>query len=158
MDSEIYKMIYIDKINEELEYELGLYIIDFEIHKEIKSDNIRILGHYFIKNNKNKSKLIINNKKYNLKEFININEFKEDKIKIKIILNKDLSNISHMFENCAKLEELSINDEIINFYDGFDEGWEYSSDNSDNSDNSNDNSYYDNFYNKQKFDFVSSDS
>ena len=49
MDSEIYKMIYIDKINEELEYELGLYIIDFEIHKEIKSDNIRILGHYFQK-------------------------------------------------------------------------------------------------------------
>ena len=30
-----------------------------------------------------------------------------------MILNKDLSNISHMFQNCAKLIKLSIYDDIL---------------------------------------------
>ena len=54
----------------------------------------------FVKNNKNKGKLIINNKKYKLTKFINVKEFKDDIIKINMILSKELSNISHLFENC----------------------------------------------------------
>ena len=102
---EKYKMIYTKNINEELEKEL---LYESEIMKEIKSDNIRILGHDFVKNNKYKAKLIINNKKYKLKEFINGKEFKDDKINISIILSKGLSNISHIFDKCVKLIELSI--------------------------------------------------
>ena len=59
-----------------------------------------------MKNNKNKGKLIINNKKYKLKEFINSNEIKNDIIKINIILSKEISNISHLFDNCYKLKEI----------------------------------------------------
>ena len=50
-----------------------------------------------MKNNKNKAKLIINNKKYSLKEFVNNKEF--NKMKINMILSKDMSDMSHMFKN-----------------------------------------------------------
>ena len=71
-----------------------------------------------MKNNRNKAKLIINNKNYRLKEFINNKEFFGDKVKINMILGKDISNICHMFENCAKLLEISIyDDDIINIDD-----------------------------------------
>ena len=55
--------------------------------KKENSDYIRILGEYFCRNNKNKGKLIINNKKYYLKEFIEIKNMKEERIKIKMIIN-----------------------------------------------------------------------
>ena len=105
MEVERYKMIYTKKIRIELEDELS-YIIRNIIDKENKSDNIRLLGKDFVKNNKNKGKLIINNKKYKLKEFININEIKNNIIKINMILSKELSNISHLFNNCVKLKEI----------------------------------------------------
>ena len=41
----------------------------FEDDKEYSGDIIRILDKYFIKNNKNKFRLIYNNKKYELKEY-----------------------------------------------------------------------------------------
>ena len=53
-----YKMKYITKMNEELENKLESFIQ--EIKEEITSNDIRILGHYFVKNNKNKANLIIN--------------------------------------------------------------------------------------------------
>ena len=81
MEVEEYKMVYKTKNDEILIYELNL--INKKLYKEIKSDNIRILGKDFVKNNKNKGKLIINNKKYKLKEFININEIKNDITKTK---------------------------------------------------------------------------
>ena len=104
MEVERYKMIYTKKINEELKLKLP-YIVRNIIDEENKSDNIRLLGKDFLKNNKNKGKLIINNKKYELKEFINSNEIKGDKIKIYMILIKELPNISHIFDNCYKLKE-----------------------------------------------------
>ena len=106
-------MIYITKMNKKLEEKMKH--LNNEIKEEIRSNNIRILGHDFVKNNKNKAKLIINNKKIKLKELINSKEIQSDKIKINmIILNKELSNISHMFENCAKLIKLSYFNNIIN--------------------------------------------
>ena len=70
-----------------------------------------------MKNNKNKGKLIINNKKYKLKEFINFKEFKDGKIKINIILSKELSNISHIFDNCENLKEFFFCDDTRFFDD-----------------------------------------
>ena len=58
MESEIYKMIY---------------------KKDKYINNTGILGKDFIKNNRNKVKISINNKKYNFKEIIDINKNKEDK-------------------------------------------------------------------------------
>ena len=59
MEVERYKMIYTKKINEELKSVLP-YDVRKIIDKKNKSDNIRILGNDFVKNNKNKGKLIIN--------------------------------------------------------------------------------------------------
>ena len=102
MEVERYKMIYKTKIDKIL---LDKIIFrNIKLYNEIKNDNIRILGNVFV-NNRNKGKLIINNKKYKLKEFIN-NEIKDDIIKINMILSKDLSNIGHLFHNSAKLKEI----------------------------------------------------
>jgi len=98
MEVEIYKLTYTKKINKKLEEKIKYWETLLE---EIHSDNIRILGNYFMNNNKNRAKLLINNKKYNLKEFVNKKECTEDKFKIKIVLSKEISNISHMFEDCA---------------------------------------------------------
>ena len=81
MELERYKMIYTKIISEKLKWKLP-YDVEKIIEKENQSDNIRILGNDFVKNNKNKGKLIINNKKNKIKEFINSNEIKGDKIKI----------------------------------------------------------------------------
>ena len=83
---------------------------------ENKSNNLRILGDDFVKNNINKGKLIINNKKFSLKSIISINEVKKGKIEI--ILLKNIYNRSCMFKNCETLESfllLSIknNNDII---------------------------------------------
>ena len=59
MEVERYKMIYTKKINEELKSVLP-YNVRKIIDKEKESDNIRLLGKDFVKNNKNKGKLIIN--------------------------------------------------------------------------------------------------
>ena len=77
MNAEIFKMIYLSKIDQSLH-------IKSKLTEEILSDNIRILGHKFIKNNINKAKLIINNKKYRLKKLINNKKIKYNKIKINI--------------------------------------------------------------------------
>ena len=80
--------------------------------KKENSDYIRILGEYFCRNNKNKGKLIINNKKYYLKEFIEIKNMKEKRIKIKMLINKNLYDKSYMFNDCESLLELTINDNL----------------------------------------------
>ena len=128
MEIERYKMIFTtEKIENKINDISTELIIRKKIEDEIFSDNIRILGQNFVKNNKNKAKLIKNNKKCNLKELINNKEFTGDKIKINMILSKDISNISYMFEDCAKLLEISddendnlnINDEEENKFNEF---------------------------------------
>ena len=132
MEVEKYKMIYTTKIKKELKDKITKFYIGQKLKKEIYSDNIRILGHDFVKNNKNKAKLIINNKKYGLKDLVNYKEFINDKIKINMILSKDISNISHMFKNCVKLLKISIDDDFININDEkfykFEEFFDYNND------------------------------
>ena len=91
MKEESYKMIYKTR-NEKKE------------HKKI----IRIIGKNFCRNNRNKSKLIINNKKSNLLEYIKIKNNNNENIKI--ILN--FSNKSYMFKDCESLIEFSIIDKL----------------------------------------------
>ena len=146
MEGEIYKMIYVSKIEERLESEIEYW--KEEIKDKIKSKNIRILGHHFFEHNKNKAKLIINNKKYELKEIINCNEVKDDKIKIKMILSKELSEIKQTFKNCCKLKEILSVDGVINFVDEEPQEFEnnYNDYNIDNNNESNDYNNFD-FYN-----------
>ena len=151
MEIERYKMIYTKKVNKRLEKEINLYLKEKTIEK-IKSDNIRVLGHDFVKNNKNKAKLIINNKKYSLKEFIDSKDFFNDKIKINMILIKELSNISHLFKDCFKLQELSIYDNTINIDDEIEKIEQHNDYDIYNIDGSKDSSYYDNFYKNLKKD------
>jgi len=102
MEDKIYKMIYLGNTDKILKDKIKYPIKEQTIIEELASNKIRILGHDFVKNNKNKAKLIINNKKHKLEEFININknikEFGVDKLKIGIILYNGLSNISCFFK------------------------------------------------------------
>ena len=78
--------------------------------KEYSGDVIRILDKYFIKNNKNKGKLIYNNKKYELKEYFEEidNNYKDiDIIKIKLYGINNISDMSRMFYGCYHLSSFS---------------------------------------------------
>ena len=66
----------------------------------------RELGKDFEKNNRNKGKLIINNKKYPIESVIQINNINQNYIKMVIIRN--IYNKSCMFKNCELLESLNI--------------------------------------------------
>ena len=116
MEVERYKMIFhnpnnIENKTKEIIYKVQIEnendnkkIIKGEMEKEKKEAKLKILGHQFVKNNKNKCKLIIYNKKYSLNEFFIIKENKYDNIKIGLILIKDLCNRSFIFENCKSLK------------------------------------------------------
>ena len=95
MEKEIYKMIY--KINKKA------------------ANNLTILGEEFVKNNKNKGKLSINNKKQFLKNSITIDNIKQSKLKIKIILNTYNYNKCALFKNCDSLLQVLIEDEVKNY-------------------------------------------
>ena len=71
--------------------------MEVEIYKmlyKIDRNNLTVLGEIFVKNNKHKGKLIINNKKKKISESINIISNRDDKIKIKILLAKNIHNKS----------------------------------------------------------------
>ena len=80
----------------------------------LDNDILNIFGKAFVKNNRNKAKLIIENKKYNLKDFIKLNNFKKSELKIDILLRQDISNISYMFNKCESLLEFSMKNNIKN--------------------------------------------
>ena len=90
--------------------EIIRYQMKYKIGKRGRNNNnLNILGKDFVKNNINKGKLIIENKKYYLKEYIKLNNynFKKSEIKIDILLSQDICNISYMFNNIESLSEFS---------------------------------------------------
>ena len=90
--------------------------MDADIYKMIyNKNNSRILGKYFVKNNKNKGKLIINNKKFKIKEYINI-EIKKDEFKVKIFLTRNISNKSNFFGDCISLLKFALCDDEKNYH------------------------------------------
>ena len=79
-------------------------------------DIIKIFGHKFVENNKDKVFLVINETIYELSvnyTLSNIDKKKKDKIiKIKLIILKKITNLNNMFLNCKALYAFS---DILNF-------------------------------------------
>ena len=104
-----FKMIY--KLKEEkIKTFKAKYGFLFKDEKKDSEDSLRILGKYFVNKNKNKSKLIYNNKKYELKELlkdIDNNYAGKDIIKLKIIGINFITYISRIFNGCFYLSEVS---------------------------------------------------
>ena len=75
--------------------------------KENGINNFRILGEEFVRNNKNKGILIINNKKMKFpkKGIVSYNDFKQNKILM--MLKNNIFNKSCLFKNCELLESLT---------------------------------------------------
>jgi len=70
---------------------------------------IRIFGENFVKNNRNKTKIVIENKEYDLMEYFNISDYIKNKISQLQIKLEDINNIrnmSYMFSNCTSLISL----------------------------------------------------
>ena len=79
-------------------------------NKYIKDDLLKILGEEFVKNNRNKCKIIYENKEYELEEYINIKNNKKDKIEIKIKGINNITNIGcifHKYNSLSSLMDLS---------------------------------------------------
>ena len=78
------------------------------IYNNYKKDIIiRLFGEKFVKNNKNRCYLLINNRKYELQEYYMLkdNEILKQLI-IKLIQTKDFKNMSEMFYNCYTLIDI----------------------------------------------------
>jgi len=97
----------IDEFNNKYKTEYTIkneYIIKYKIGKE---DKIRIFGDIFVKNNKTNFQMIINDKNYSLDSFYKIKKEKENEIlKIQLKQIKNVTNLSHMFNECFSLIEL----------------------------------------------------
>ena len=82
---------------------------EINIIYDIKEENkIRIFGSKFVKNNRNICKMIIDNKKYEIAEYFNIEKYKNNNNKLKIILKgiDNIKNMSNMFDGCSSLSLL----------------------------------------------------
>ena len=115
MELDCLTMIYkIPKYDEyRYKYKYGDIFNDILLSEDYYGKNKkRILGEYFCRNNKNKGKLIINNRKSDLQEFIDIENNNEKQAKIKMILSKNIYDKSCMFKDCISLFELTINDNL----------------------------------------------
>ena len=86
--------------------------MELEIYKMLynraNNNNLRILGNNFVKNNKNKGKLIVNNKKQKITEFINIILINDNRIKIKLLLSKNIPNKSCLCRDYTSLLKFSL--------------------------------------------------
>ena len=78
------------------------------------SDFLRLFGLEFVKNNKDKCKMVIHDKEYEIKEEIRKEEFekfgiKEDEKILEVILKgKGITDMSYMFDYCESLIELDL--------------------------------------------------
>ena len=82
--------------------ETEMYKMTYKTSENTKE--LRILGEIFVVNNENKGNIIINNKKERIKSILATNYLKENKIKM--VLNKNIYNISCLFKDCELLESL----------------------------------------------------
>ena len=94
--------------------EMTRYLMKYIIKSLLYNYSLNILGKDFVKNNRNKAKLIIENKKYYLKENIELNNIKKLELKIDILLSKDICNLSCMFKDCERLLTFSKKDDEEN--------------------------------------------
>ena len=131
--------------------EIEIYKMKYKTEED--NENIRILGENFIRNNKNKVKLIIDNKRYKLKDIITIWNFGKDILKTKLISYNNSYNKSYMFKDCTSLLEFSIDDfEYLENQEKFDNEQFFESNekenlNDENNDFDEENSFYNNLVN-----------
>ena len=83
-----------------------VFELTYKISKEIK---IRILGIKFINKNKDKIKLIYNNYEIEIKEYFVDNSInKGSEIKFLLCLDKQINDISYLFEECDSLTSIEV--------------------------------------------------
>ena len=75
---------------------------EYEEHEE----NINIFGGEFVKNNKNKCKMIIDHKEYEITEKYNIENYNNNKLEIELKGIDNVTNASNMFSGCSSLSSL----------------------------------------------------
>ena len=100
------------------------FIFELE-YKTTNESEIKLFDYRFVDKNKNKCKIIYNETEYDLTKSFEFNNksIQNNSIKIKLKINKDIKDISHMFSNCKEL--LSIRDnsfynyDITNIYEPF---------------------------------------
>ena len=98
------KFLFLIDIFERYKNEMDIF---YEIENTNTNNEIEIFGKEFAKNNKKIIYMINDNKIYNLKEKYKIdNKEKKKKFKIKLLIIKNINNISKMFYECAKLSSL----------------------------------------------------
>jgi len=74
------------------------------IYNNNKDNKIKLFDKDFINNNKDKCYIIIDNKKTELKEYIE--NIKQDKIEIKLYETDTITDMSYMFNKCNSLNSL----------------------------------------------------
>ena len=82
-------------------------ISEINIIYDINGKNyINIFGYKFVENNKNKCKMKIDNKEYELTTYYNVKSNNNNKLKIKLKGINHITNISEMFYECSSLISL----------------------------------------------------
>ena len=74
--------------------------------KDEVGDEISIFGSEFVKNNKNKCKMIIDNKKHKITEKYKIKNYNNNKLNIKLKGINNVTDMSYMFNYCRSLSSL----------------------------------------------------
>ena len=75
--------------------------------KDSKNKNIKIFGEEFVLNNKYNCYMIYNNRKYNLSEYLEINNDNKEILKIQLKPINYINNLSFLFQGCSLLKSIS---------------------------------------------------
>ena len=134
----IYKQIINKKEKKEIIKHFKYHYFPFDDKKDYKEDVIRIFGKRFVKEKEKKCKIIYNNKKYKLKEYLheidnNYNHSIKE-IKLKIIGINNITDFTDMFHGCFLLLSVSESHISIDIF--------------------NDNNFYSPFFEEQKSDNI----
>ena len=71
------------------------------------NNEINLFGNEFVKNNKNKLRMIIDYKEYEITDKYNIKSYNYTKLNIKLKAISNITNMSYMFYECRSLLSLS---------------------------------------------------
>ena len=109
------------KIIEEIEIkDLNLFFV-YQVNQ--KDSPIKIFGENFVEKNKNNCKIIIEGKEMNLMSSYLYKE-KQKLLKVKLITNKNINNLSHIFQGCSNLialgEDSIMTEDVIDMSYAFD--------------------------------------
>ena len=85
-----------------------MYNGEINIIYDIKGNyrDIRIFGDYFVRNNRDKCKMIIDDKEYGITTRYNVKNYNKNILIIKIKVINNITNISGMFNGCSSLSSL----------------------------------------------------